>query len=122
MAVNNAQTLEFGNTKRGKPTVIYCGFEYWKHRENSIGQITWRCCQVQAMKCPALIKTAGNHVISLPAGHTHEGNVATSRAHAAIHQMKLAMSGNAVTPSTAQAAVVSQLSDDVKMALPDIFR
>jgi len=36
--------------------------------------VTWRCCQFQAVKCPA----AGNHMISLTAQHTHEGNVVPS--------------------------------------------
>jgi hypothetical protein len=117
--VNTVRDFEFGFTKRGKPTVIHGGFEYWRHRQNHVGQVTWRCCQFQSMKCPAKIKTAGSHVISIPAQHTHEGNVATSRARAAVHQMKQKMTENAATPSAAQASVVAQLSSEVKMALPD---
>jgi len=117
--VNTVRDFEVGVTKRGKPTVIHDGFEYWRHRQNSVGQVTWRCCQFQAMKCPATIKTAGNHVISLTAQHTHEDNVATSRARAAVHQMKQKITENAVTPRVAQASVVAQLSNEVKMALPD---
>ena len=70
------------------------------------------------LKCPAMIKTAGNHVISVTQ-HTHEGNVATSRARTAVNQMKMKMTDNAVTPRAAQAAIISQLSGEVKMALPD---
>lgn len=110
--------LEFGLTKRGKQTVIHSGFEYWMHRKNIVGQVTWRCCQFQVLKCPAMIKTAGNHVISVTQ-HTHEGNVATSRARTAVNQMKMKMTDNAVTPRAAQAAIISQLSGEVKMALPD---
>ena len=117
--VNTVRDFEFGFTKRGKPIVFHGGFEYWRHRQNHVGQVTWRCCQFQSMKCPAKIKTAGNHVISIPAQHTHEGNVATSRARAAVHQMKQKMTENAATPSAAQASVVAQLSSEVKMALPD---
>ena len=118
-AMSTVQQLENGYTKRGKPTVIYGGYEYWKHRQNLIGQVTWRCCQYQTMKCPATLKTAGNHVISVLCQHTHEGNVANSRARAAVHQMKEKMSDNAVTTRSAQASVVCQLGDEVKMALPD---
>ena len=71
------------------------------------------------MKCPATIKTAGNHVISSTAQHTHEGNVETSRARAAVHQMKQKITENAVTPRVAQASVVAQLSNEVKF---DVYR
>jgi len=108
--------LEFGLTKRGKQTVIHSGFEYWMHRKNIVGQVTWRCCQFQVLKCPAMIKTAGNHVISFTQ-HTHEGNVATSRARTAVNQMK--MTDNAVTPRAAQAAIISQLSSEVGIAMLD---
>jgi len=94
--VNTVRDFEVGVTKGGKPSVIHGGFEYWRHRQNAVGQVTWRCCQFQSMKCPATIKKAGNHVISLSAQHTHEGNVATSRARAAVHQMKQKMTENAV--------------------------
>jgi len=70
--MNTVQNFEVGVTKRGKPTVIHGGMEYWKLR-----QVAWMCCQFQARKCPAMIKTAGNHVILLITQHTHEGNVAT---------------------------------------------
>ena len=48
------------------------------------------------MKCLATIKTAGNHLISLTTRHTHEGNVATSRARTAggLHQMKQKITEN----------------------------
>ena len=113
------QQLEYGFTKRGKRTVLYKGFEFWQHRENIVGQITWRCCHFQSLKCHATIKTAGDHVLSVSNEHTHEANVATSRARAAVHNMKVKMTESAFTPRAAQAAVVSQLSDEVKMALPD---
>jgi len=65
-----------------------------------------------------MIKTAGNHVIAVKQ-HTHEGNVATSRARTTVIQMKMKMTDNAVTPRAAQAAIISQLSGEVKKALPD---
>ena len=113
------QQLEYGFTKRGKRTVLYKRFEFWQHRENIVGQITWRCCHFQSLRCHATIKTAGDHVLSVSNEHTHEANVATSRARAAVHNMKVKMTESAFTPRAAQAAVVSQLSDEVKMALPD---
>ena len=58
------------------------------HRQNTVAQISRRCCQFQAMKCPATIKTARNHVISLITEHTHEGYVATSRARMALRHMQ----------------------------------
>jgi len=63
-----------------------------------------------------MIKTAGNHVLSVTQ-HTHEGNVATSRVRTAVNQMKMKMTDNAVTRRVAQAAIISQLRGEVKMAL-----
>jgi hypothetical protein len=104
--VNTVPQFEFGLTMWGEWTDIHGGFKYWRHRQNIAGQVIWRCCQCQAMKHPATIKTAGNRVISLPTLHTQECNVATSRA--AVYQMKQKMTENAVMPCAAQASVVTK--------------
>jgi hypothetical protein len=61
--VNNVPQFEFVFTKGVELTVIHGCFENWKHRQNIVGHVTWSCCQFQAMKYLAMIKTAGNCVI-----------------------------------------------------------
>ena len=75
--------------------------------------------QREIFRCKATIKTSGDAVVShsIP-DHTHAGNIATARARAAVGAMKVHMQENVATPSASQGAVVSQVADSVKMALP----
>lgn len=114
-----ALTLEYGCSKRGQRTLLYEGHEYWRKHENAAGQIIWRCCKHQSVKCSATMKTAGEHVITKPGEHNHEGNIQKSEAKAAVQEMKKYMTNTVTTPSASQAAVTVQLNDAVKMALPD---
>jgi hypothetical protein len=64
------------------------------------------------------IQVPENYLISLTTERTHKGNVATSRADAALHQMTVKMAENVVTPHAAQASMVCQLCDEVKIRHP----
>jgi hypothetical protein len=109
----------FGVSKRGGNTVIFRGFEYWKHREMKDGNVVWRCCKNRTMKCKATIITKGEIVVrNQETNHTHQGNAATSLARRAIGEMKSRLADNLSTPSTSQTAVMSSLPDAVLMALP----
>lgn len=114
-----AQVLQYGCTKRGQRTLLFEGHEYWRKRENIVGQIIWRCSKFQSTKCPATVKTAGDRIITRPSEHNHEGNIQTIMAKAAVQEMKTHMSNVMATPSASQAAVTVNLTDAVKMALPD---
>ena len=108
-----ALTLEYGCSKRGQRTLLYEGHEYWRKHENAAGQIIWRCCKHQSVKCSATMKTAGEHVITKPGEHNHEGNIQKSEAKAAVQEMKKYMTNTVTTPSASQAAVTVQLNDAV---------
>jgi len=112
--------LSFGKSERGKPTVIYRGFEYWKKKENVSGTISWRCHQFQRLNCKATLVTSGNRVVSdRQPDHTHEGNPSKSMARTAVAVMKEVMTQPLATPSSSQAAVSAGLGDHILMALPN---
>ncbi|KII74433.1 hypothetical protein RF11_07802 [Thelohanellus kitauei] len=117
--INREKQLEFGKTKRGNPTLIFQGYEYWKHSQTIAGQVTWKCTKYQSMPCNSIMKTNGDKIVSLPTDHSHEGNVARARARTAVQNMKRKMTGELVTPRSAQASIINTLSSDVKMALPN---
>ena len=111
--------FEWGVTSKGKPTVIYCNFEYVKEIDNVCGTVSWRCKYSQKFKCKARLVTAGSRIVSnRQPDHNHGGNVASSLARKAVDDMKNRMTELTATPSSSQAAVMSQLDDEVLMALP----
>ena len=111
--------LEFGMTKRGKRTLIYNGFEFWKKHVNQDDETLWRCCKRERFHCKATVKTAFDRIIgkSDPL-HTHSGNAANALARQAVGKMKEIMTQNIATPSASQGAVVVNLDGHVQMALP----
>ena len=112
-------SFEYGLTSKGKPTVIYRNFAHVKKIDNVCGTVSWRCRYNQTLKCKARLVTSGNMVISnRQPDHNHAGNVASSYARKALRDMKNKMSELSATPSSSQAAVMSQLEDHVLMALP----
>lgn len=119
VAMQPAAGLEYGRTERGKPTLLYRGYEYWKDRDNVCGSISWRCVQTQRLKCKARLVTCRGRIVGdrIPE-HTHTGNIATSLARKAVAEMKQNIAQTMATPSTSQAAVTANLGADVLMALP----
>jgi len=84
--------LTYGATKRGQKTLIVNGHEFWRKRENQTGQVTWRCSKYTSLKCLSTARTAGEHIVSQPTEHNHEGNVNKILAKVAIQEMKSEMS------------------------------
>src|ERR1051325_1562355 len=112
-------TVTWGMSERGKKTLIYKCFEYWKKRENKNGETIWRCSKRDSCKCNAALKTVGANVVAhLQSEHTHSGNVETALARKAVGVMKQHMTETIATPSSSQAAVVCNLAGHVQMALP----
>ena len=58
-----SSVYEFGVSQRGKNTIIYNNFEYWKLKENNKGPSLWRCTKYRLFKCSARLKTDGQTVI-----------------------------------------------------------
>lgn len=107
-----AQRFTIGHSKRGKETAVINGFEFWKLRKSSKGEITWRCSKYDALKCRATLRTAGDHVLH-HSEHNHETNAAASFAREAVHNMKQKMLETIATPATARCAIARNLSDQV---------
>lgn len=111
--------LTFGCSNRGKQTLIWKGFEYWKERENVNGTTTWRCIRHQRLSCKARVVTGHGRVVGVrQPDHNHDGNISTSLARKAVGEMKKNMEETTATPSSSQAAVTSTLDGHVLMALP----
>ena len=111
--------VQLGKTGRGRSTLIYRGFEYWRERENVCGTTSWRCRQYRTLRCRARLTTSGLKIVSeSQPDHTHSGNLSSALARRAVGDMKEHMDGLMATPSSSQATVSSALSDDVLMALP----
>lgn len=114
-----AERLQYGISKRGKQTLIYDHFEYWKYKDNSSGQTLWRCCKREIFKCKATLKTSGDTMINMSTPeHTHMGNASNALARRAIGEMKKHMTETLATPSASQGAVVVNAEGHVQMALP----
>jgi len=111
-----AQRFTIGHSKRGKETAVINGFEFWKLRESSKGETTWRCLKYDALKCRARLRTAGEHVL-YHSEHNHEATVATAYVRQAIHDMKQKMNETTATPASARCAVSRNLSDQVGITL-----
>lgn len=117
---STSMSFEYGVTSRGKPTVIYRSFEYVKEKDNVSGTVSWRCRSYHNLKCKARLVTCGSTVVSnRQPDHNHSGNIASSHARKAVGDMKLKMTELGATPSAVQASVMSQVADNVLMALPN---
>ena len=109
----------YGKSKRGKKTLIYRGFEFWKHRVMNNGHIIWRCNKYRIFKCKATVEADGIRVFgSGIVEHNHEGNVAIALARRALGKMKKKIENISSNPCTIRATVTSQLPAYVLMALP----
>ena len=105
-----AQRFTIGHSKRGKETAVINGFEFWKLRESSKGEISWRCSRYDALKCRAKLRTAGVYVLH-HSEHNHEANSGTVSARQAVHDMKEKMYETISTPAAARCAVARNLSE-----------
>src|SRR6476469_2652719 len=114
-----SRMLQYGASKRGKKTLIYLNYEYWRERENKRGQTHWRCCTHERFHCKSRLLTDSDGVVgNRQPDHTHSGNVATALSRKAVDEMKKKMLETVATPSASQGAVAAELPDHVLMALP----
>ena len=80
--------------------------------------IHWRCTKHYSIKCPAVLKTNQNVVISLKNSHTHESNPSECKAKEVVHQIK--QESESLTPTVAIPSEISVISDDyaIQLSLP----
>lgn len=113
-----AETFRIGHSKRGNETAIINGYEFWKLKQSTKGETSWRCAKYDSLKCRAKLRTAAERVLH-HSEHNHEGNVANAFARQAVHEMKQTMHENMATPAAARGAVSRDLPGETLMALPD---
>jgi len=110
---------QYGVSKRGNETLLFKGYEFWRHRVLKSGSVVWRCSKHQSCKCKATIIEKDLIVVGgMHESHTHGGNNSRSLARRAVGEMKRRLVDTLAAPSTTQAAVMQNLSNDVLMALP----
>ena len=60
--------IEFGTSNRGRPTLIYQGYEYVKKQETNT-TTHWICRHYRQIKCSILVITPGSELIKMPKDH-----------------------------------------------------
>jgi len=113
-------SLQFSCSQKGKTTVVYRGYEFWKKKSLISGSVVWRCVKYRSCKCKAYLVTKGDILAgSRQVEHSHENNVAKVIAKNSIARMKKEIDERNLTPAAALAVVAADLSGEVMMALPD---
>lgn len=113
------QEIHLGVSQRGRETLLYRGYEYWKKRSNTDGTVIWRCVKSQTFHCKGMLRTKLRDVIGAKdPEHTHEGNHSTALARQAVGMMKQNVVGSGQTPSLSASNVMACCAPHVLMALP----
>src|SRR6218665_2789357 len=74
-----ADDARYGRSERGRETLIYCGFEFCRHRVKANGHVVWRCSKCRALKCKAIVEAKCLRVFGTSdVEHKHEGNLSTA--------------------------------------------
>ncbi|XP_065160730.1 uncharacterized protein [Atheta coriaria] len=109
--------MEFTKSERGKPILIYAGFEYLQFRVKE-NIIVWRCRQSRSAKCHAQMKTSNNEIIEEPTTHCHDSCPQKIEAQKALIRMKEVMTDIGATPRDAIGALMATVHNDVLTHLP----
>ena len=113
-------SFQIGSTSKGKRTLIYKQFEYWKHKENRNGTIRWRCREHQRKNCKPGITTRGDVIISnQDPSHTHFQDANSIKARSAVVAMKESMAAVGATPRAVIGTECQSLEDETLMRLPN---
>ena len=60
--------IEFGTSNRGRPTLLYQGYEYVKKQETNT-TTHWICRHYRQIKCSSLVITSVSEIIKTPKDH-----------------------------------------------------
>ncbi len=80
--------MEFSTTQKGKTLLKHAGYEYLHKRSNMDGSEVWRCIVHKQARCPAILKNSGNQIIREPNRHTHQTDLARSKARRVVRSLK----------------------------------
>lgn len=79
--------FEFGVSNKGKPTVIYCGYEFHK-KQVTKKNIHWICAKYRATGCTSTVITAGDSIAKIPVDHICKQDIGKPAARKVIASMK----------------------------------
>ena len=116
--------IQIIKSNRGGNIAVHNGYCY-NQKQVTSSCIHWRCTKYYSIKCPAVLKTNQNVVISLKDSHTHESDPSECKAKEVVNQIK--QKSESLTPTVAIASEISVISDDyaVQLSLPkkeNLFR
>ena len=104
-------------SNRGGNIAVHNGYCY-NQKQVTSSCIHWRCTKYYSIKCPAVLKTNQNVVISLKDSHTHESDPSECKAKEVVNQIK--QKSESLTPTVAIASEISVISDEyaIQLSLP----
>ena len=80
-------TIEFGTSNRGRPTLIYQGYEYVRKQETNT-TTHWSCRHYGQIKSSSLEKTSGTEIIKTPKDHICNFEPGAMKARQTKNKMK----------------------------------
>ena len=78
---------EFGTSNRGRPTLIYQGYEYVNKQETNT-TTHWICCHYRQIKGSRLVKTSASEILKTPKDHICNFKPAATEARQAKNKIK----------------------------------
>ena len=96
--------IQIIKSNRGGNIAVHNGYCY-NQKQVTSSCIHWRCTKYYSIKCPAVLKTTQNVVISLKDSHTHESDPSECKAKEVVNQIE--QKSESLTPTVAIASEIS---------------
>ena len=106
--------IQIIKSNRGGNIAVHNGYCY-NQKQVTSSCIHLRCTKYYSIKCPAVLKTNQNVVISLNDSHTHESDPSECKAKEVVNQIN--QKSESLTPTVAIASEISVISDDYAVQL-----
>ena len=106
--------IEFGTSNRGRPTLLYQGYEYVKKQETN-PTTHWICRHYRQIKCSILVITSGSENLKTPKDHICNFEPGATEARQAKNKMK--EKALTTTNYVALASTLQEIQNDVAMQL-----
>ena len=106
--------IQIIKSNRGGNIAEHNGYCY-NQKQITSSCIHWRCTKYFPIKCPAVLKTNHNVVISLKDSHTHESDPSECKEKEVVNQIK--QKSESLTPTVAIASEISVISDEYAIQL-----
>ena len=109
--------IEFGPSNRGRPTLIYQGYECIKKQETNT-TTNWICRQYRQIECSSLVITSGSEITNTPKDHICNFEPGATEARQAKNKMK--EKALTTTNYVAVTSTIQEIQNDVatQMKLP----